>query len=51
MDYPQGFTYAFRRLEQAIEELVGGKGDIKSRLEPVFAITLGPISPKTSPSP
>jgi hypothetical protein len=38
---PGGFIYAFGKLEQAIEELVGA-GDVKERLE-VAAMTLAPI--------
>ena len=49
MGYPQGFTYAFGKVEQAIEELVG-KGDIKSRLDTVTK-TLAPISPDDFPEP
>jgi hypothetical protein len=45
---PVGFTYAFGRLEQAIEELVGA-GDVKERLE-VAAMTLVPIFPDDFPA-
>jgi hypothetical protein len=38
---PVSFTYAFGKLEQAIEELVGA-GDVKERLE-VATMTLAPI--------
>ena len=38
---PVGFTNAFGKLEQAIEELVGA-GDVKERLE-VATMTLAPI--------
>jgi hypothetical protein len=38
---PGGFTYAFGKLEQAIEELVGA-GDVKERLE-AASMTLAPI--------
>ena len=45
---PVGFTYAFGRLEQAIEELVGA-GDVKERLE-VATMTLAPIFPDDFPA-
>jgi hypothetical protein len=45
---PGGFTYAFSRLEQAIEELVGA-GDVKERLE-AATITLAPIFPDDFPA-
>ena len=43
-----GFTSAFGRLEQAIEELVGA-GDVKERLESA-TITLAPIFPDDFPA-
>jgi hypothetical protein len=45
---PVGFTSAFGKLEQAIEELVGA-GDIKERLE-AATITLAPIFPDDFPA-
>ena len=45
---PGGFTYAFSRLEQAIEELVGARG-VKERLE-AATITLAPIFPDDFPA-
>lgn len=45
---PVGFTYAFSRLEQAIEELVGA-GGVKERLE-AATITLAPIFPDDFPA-
>ncbi len=45
---PGGFTYAFGRLEQAIEELVGA-GGVKERLE-AATITLAPIFPDDFPA-
>ena len=45
---PVGFTSAFGKLEQAIEELVGA-GDIKERLE-AATITLSPIFPEDFPA-
>jgi hypothetical protein len=45
---PRGFTYAFSRLEQAIEELVGA-GGVKERLE-AATITLAPIFPDDFPA-
>ena len=45
---PGGFTYAFSRLEQAIEELVGA-GGVKERLE-AATITLAPIFPDDFPA-
>ena len=45
---PVGFTYAFGKLEQAIEELVGA-GDVKERLE-VATIALVPIFPDDFPA-
>jgi hypothetical protein len=45
---PVGFTYAFGRLEQAIEELVGA-GGVKERLE-AATITLAPIFPDEFPA-
>jgi len=48
MGYPQDFTYAFGKLEQAIEELVAGKGAIKSRLDTITK-TMAPIFPEDFP--
>jgi len=45
---PVGFTYAFGKLEQAIEELVGA-GDVKARLE-AATMKLSPIFPKDFPA-
>ena len=45
---PVGFTSAFGKLEQAIEELVGA-GDVKERLESA-TITLAPIFPDDFPA-
>src|SRR5215216_3853611 len=45
---PVGFTYAFGKLEQAIEELVGA-GDVKERLK-VATMTLVPIFPDDFPA-
>jgi hypothetical protein len=45
---PGGFAYAFSRLEQAIEELVGA-GGVKERLE-AATITLAPILPDDFPA-
>jgi hypothetical protein len=45
---PVGFTYAFGKLEKAIEELVGA-GDVKERLE-VATMTLAPIFPDDFPA-
>jgi hypothetical protein len=45
---PVGFTYAFGKLEQAIEELVGA-GDVKERLK-VATMTLAPIFPDDFPA-
>ena len=45
---PIGFTNAFGKLEQAIEELVGA-GDVKERLESA-TITLAPIFPDDFPA-
>src|SRR5215207_5279160 len=45
---PVGFTSAFGKLEQAIEELVGA-GDVKERLE-AATITLAPIFPDDFPA-
>ena len=45
---PVGFTYAFGKLEQAIEGLVGA-GGVKERLE-AAAITLEPIFPDDFPA-
>ncbi len=45
---PVGFTNAFGKLEQAIEELVGA-GDVKERLE-AATITLAPIFPDDFPA-
>jgi hypothetical protein len=45
---PVGFTNAFGKLEQAIEELVGA-GDVKERLG-ASTITLAPIFPKDFPA-
>jgi hypothetical protein len=45
---PVGFTSAFGKLEQAIEELVGA-GDVKERLE-AATITLAPIFPEDFPA-
>jgi hypothetical protein len=45
---PVGFTYAFGRLEQAVEELVGA-GGVKERLE-AATITLAPIFPDEFPA-
>ena len=45
---PVGFTNAFGKLEQAIEELVGA-GDVKERLE-AATITLSPIFPEDFPA-
>jgi hypothetical protein len=45
---PVGFTNAFGKLEQAIEELVGA-GDVKERLE-VATVTLAPIFPDDFPA-
>jgi hypothetical protein len=44
---PGGFTYAFAKLEQAIEHLVGA-GDIKTRME-AAAMVLAPIFPDDFP--
>lgn len=49
MSYPGGFTYAFAKLEQAIEELVGA-GDVKERLD-TAGRTLAPIFPDDFPEP
>ena len=43
-----GFTSAFGKLEQAIEELVGA-GDVKERLK-AATITLSPIFPEDFPA-
>ena len=45
---PVGFTYAFGKLEQAIEELVGA-GGVKSRLK-IATMTLVPIFPDDFPA-
>jgi hypothetical protein len=45
--WPGGFTYAFAKLGQAIEELVGA-GDIKDRLG-TATMTLAPIFPDDFP--
>jgi hypothetical protein len=45
---PVGFTNAFGKLEQAIEEMVGA-GGVKERLE-VATITLAPIFPDDFPA-
>jgi hypothetical protein len=45
---PLGFTSAFGKLEQAIEELVGA-GGVKERLE-AATITLSPIFPEDFPA-
>ena len=45
---PLGFTNAFGKVEQAIEELVGA-GDVKERLE-AATITLAPIFPDDFPA-
>jgi hypothetical protein len=45
---PVGFTYAFGKLEQAIEELVGA-GDVKERLK-VATMTLVLIFPDDFPA-
>ena len=45
---PVGVTYAFGKLEQAIEELVGA-GDVKERLK-VATMTLVPIFPDDFPA-
>src|SRR5215204_3679017 len=45
---PVGFTNAFGKLEQAIEELVGA-GDVKERLE-AATMKLSPIFPQDSPA-
>ena len=45
---PVCFTYAFGKLEQAIEELVGA-GEVKDRLE-AATITLAPIFPEDFPA-
>jgi hypothetical protein len=45
---PVGFTNAFGRLEQAIEELVGA-GGVRERLE-VATVTLAPIFPDDFPA-
>ena len=45
---PVGFTYAFGKLERAIEGLVGA-GGVKERLE-AAAITLAPIFPDDFPA-
>jgi hypothetical protein len=45
---PVGFTSAFGKLEQAIEELVGA-GGVKERLE-AATITLAPIFPEDFPA-
>jgi hypothetical protein len=45
---PLGFTSAFGKLEQAIEELVGA-GGVKERLE-AATITLSPIFPDDFPA-
>jgi hypothetical protein len=45
---PVGFTNAFGKLEQAIEELVGARG-VKERLE-AATITLAPIFPEDFPA-
>jgi hypothetical protein len=45
---PRGFTNAFGKLEQAIEELVGA-GGVKERLE-AATITLAPIFPEDFPA-
>ena len=47
--YPVGFVYAFGKLEEAIEELVGA-GDIKRRLDTATK-TLAPIFPNDFPDP
>lgn len=48
MGHP-GFTYAFGKLEQSIEELVGA-GEIKDRLD-TAGKTLAPIVPEDFPEP
>jgi hypothetical protein len=45
---PVGFTYAFGKLEQAIEELVGA-GEVKERLT-LATMTLLPIFPDDFPA-
>jgi hypothetical protein len=45
---PVGFTNAFGKLAQAIEELVGA-GDVKERLE-AATVTLAPIFPDDFPA-
>jgi hypothetical protein len=45
---PVGFTNAFDKLEQAIEELVGA-GDVKERLE-AATMKLSPIFPEDFPA-
>jgi hypothetical protein len=45
---PVGFTYAFGKLEQAIEELVGA-GEVKERLT-LATMTLVPIFPDDFPA-
>jgi len=45
---PVGFTNAFDKLEQAIEELVGA-GDVKERLE-AATMQLSPIFPEDFPA-
>ena len=45
---PVGFTNAFGKLEQAIEELVGA-GDVKERLE-AATMKLSPIFPEDFPA-
>jgi hypothetical protein len=47
MKLPHGFVYAFGKLEQAIEELVGA-GEIKERLG-TASLTLAPIVPEDFP--
>jgi hypothetical protein len=49
MSYPHGFVYAFGKLEQAIEELVGA-GGIKKRLK-FASMALVPIFPEDFPDP
>jgi hypothetical protein len=49
MGHPGGFTYAFGKLEQAIEELVG-TGAIEERLD-TAGKTLAPIFPDDFPEP
>jgi hypothetical protein len=45
---PAGFIYAFGKLRQAVEELVGA-GDVKDRLG-VATLTLAPIFPEDFPA-